>query len=164
LINPGARKNLWLLLGPAAGTLVFFFLSFSGWDVKACWTGAITAVCAVWWIFEPIPIPATSLLPLALLPVFGVLTPSEVGSAYGSPLVLLLMGGFILSTAMEKSGAHRRVALNMVNLFGGSSSQRLVFGFMAASAVLSMWISNTATTPMQRASAASAPPLAHHQT
>jgi sodium-dependent dicarboxylate transporter 2/3/5 len=148
LINPGTRKNLWLLLGPAAGALVFFSLSFSGWDVKACWTAAITIVCAVWWIFEPIPIPATSLLPLALLPVFGVLTPSEVGSAYGSPLVLLLMGGFILSTAMEKSGAHRRVALNMVNLFGGSSSQRLVFGFMAASAVLSMWISNTATTLM----------------
>jgi sodium-dependent dicarboxylate transporter 2/3/5 len=58
------------------------------------------------------------------------------------------MGGFILSTAMERSGAHRRVALTMVNLFGGSSSKRLVFGFMAAAALLSMWISNTATTLM----------------
>ncbi|MFT7258160.1 MAG: sodium-dependent dicarboxylate transporter 2/3/5, partial [Candidatus Azotimanducaceae bacterium] len=148
LINPAARKNLWLLLGPTAGLIVFFSLSFSGWDVEACWTGAITTVCATWWIFEPIPIPATSLLPLALLPAFGVLTPNEVGSAYGSPLVLLLVGGLMLSTAMEKSGAHRRVALNMVNLFGGNSSRRLVFGFMAASAVLSMWISNTATALM----------------
>ena len=148
LTNPDLRNNLWLLLGPAVAALVFFALDMNGWETKACWTGAITTLCAIWWIFEPIPIPATSLLPLALLPVFGVLTPNEVGSAYGSPLVLLLMGGFILSTAMEKSGAHRRVALNMVNLFGGTSSRRLVFGFMAASAVLSMWISNTATTLM----------------
>ena len=88
------------------------------------------------------------MIPIAALPVAGVLTPAEVGQAYGSPLVLLLMGGFVLSTAMEKSGAHRRVALTMVNLFGGTSSRRLVFGFMAAAAVLSMWISNTATTLM----------------
>ena len=83
-----------------------------------------------------------------MFPVLGILTLTEVGAAYGSPLVLLLMGGFILSTAMASSGAHRRVALTMVNLFGGSSSRRLVFGFMAAAAVLSMWISNTATTLM----------------
>ena len=80
--------------------------------------------------------------------MFGVLTPKQVGEAYGSPLILLLLGGFILSTAMASSGAHRRVALNMVNIFGGSNSKRLVFGFMAASALLSMWISNTATTLM----------------
>ena len=80
--------------------------------------------------------------------MFGVLTPKEVGEAYGSPLILLLLGGFILSTAMASSGAHRRVAVTMVNIFGGSSSKRLVFGFMAASALLSMWISNTATTLM----------------
>tara|TARA_A100001011_G_C14314881_1_gene847471 strand:+ start:118 stop:1299 length:1182 start_codon:yes stop_codon:yes gene_type:complete len=80
--------------------------------------------------------------------MFGVLTPKQVGEAYGSPLILLLLGGFILSTAMAGSGAHRRVALNMVNIFGGSNSKRLVFGFMAASALLSMWISNTATTLM----------------
>ena len=128
--------------------MVFFLLTASGWDSKAGWTGAITVLCALWWIFEPIPIPVTSLLPLGLLPVFSVLTPAEVGAAYGSPLVLLLMGGFILSTAMEKSGAHRRVALTMVSLFGANSSRRLVFGFMAASAMLSMWISNTATTLM----------------
>ena len=77
-----------------------------------------------------------------------MLSPAEVGASYGSPLVLLLMGGFILSTAMERSGAHLRVALYMVNLFGGSSSRRLVMGFMAAAATLSMWISNTATALM----------------
>ena len=143
-----SRNLATLFLGPVIAVIVFFLLLNAGWSHAACWTAAVTAVCATWWIFEPIPIPATSLIPLAVLPMVGVLTPSEVGASYGSPLVLLLMGGFILSTAMEKSGAHRRVALTMVNLFGGDSSRRLVFGFMAAAAVLSMWISNTATTLM----------------
>jgi|TARA_B110000037_G_scaffold222341_1_gene296776 sodium-dependent dicarboxylate transporter 2/3/5 len=128
--------------------LTYLLLQLSGWDHLACYTGAISALCATWWIFEPVPIPATSLIPIALLPLFGVLSPAEVGASYGSPLVLLLMGGFILSTAMERSGAHLRVALYMVNLFGGSSSRRLVMGFMAAAATLSMWISNTATALM----------------
>ncbi len=135
-------------MGPLLAAIAFFTLQQMGWEEAACWTAAVTVICAVWWVFEPIPIPATSLIPLGVLPIVGVLTPAQVGESYGSPLVLLLMGGFILSTAMEKSGAHRRVALTMVNLFGGSSSTRLVFGFMAASAVLSMWISNTATTLM----------------
>jgi sodium-dependent dicarboxylate transporter 2/3/5 len=145
LIN---KPLFFLLLGPALATITFLGLESIGWEAAACWTSAITVVCAVWWIFEPIPIPATSLVPLALLPILDVLSPTEVGASYGSPLVLLLLGGFILSTAMERSGAHRRVALTMVNLFGGSSSRRLVFGFMAAAALLSMWISNTATTLM----------------
>jgi sodium-dependent dicarboxylate transporter 2/3/5 len=136
------------LLGPTLAGMTYFLLQLNGWDHLACCTGAITALCATWWIFEPIPIPATSLVPIALLPLLGVLTPSEVGASYGSPLVLLLMGGFILSTAMERSGAHLRIALYMVNLFGGSSSRRLVMGFMAAAATLSMWISNTATALM----------------
>lgn len=142
--------NRWYFLaaGPLIAASLFFFLQNFNWDSPACWTAAITSLCAFWWIFEPVPIPVTSLLPLALFPLVGVLTPAEVGASYGSSLVLLLLGGFILSTAMAKSGAHLRIALTMVNLFGGSSSKRLVYGFMAASALLSMWISNTATTLM----------------
>ncbi len=117
-------------------------------STQACLTLAITIWVVIWWMFEPIPIPATSLLPLALLPLFGVLSAQEVGAAYGHPLVLLLMGGFLLATALERSGAHRRIALTMVRAFGGNSSRRLVFGFMAAAAILSMWISNTATVLM----------------
>ncbi len=144
-----SKKNFFaLLLGPLLAAGAFLSMYTMGWESFACWTAAITMICVTWWIFEPIPIPVTSMIPIAALPVAGVLTPAEVGQAYGSPLVLLLMGGFVLSTAMEKSGAHRRVALTMVNLFGGTSSRRLVFGFMAAAAVLSMWISNTATTLM----------------
>jgi solute carrier family 13 (sodium-dependent dicarboxylate transporter), member 2/3/5 len=142
------RSHIFLIAGPALGALVFFVLQYLQWAPEACWTAAIATNTAVWWVFEPIPIPATSLLPIAGLPLLGILTPAEIGAAYGSPLVLLLLGGFILSTAMAASGAHLRIALTMVNLFGGSSSKRLVFGFMAASAVLSMWISNTATTLM----------------
>ena len=120
----------------------------SGFEVAAAITTGVTLLCVIWWVFEPVPIPATSLLPLALFPLTGVLSRDQVAGAYGHPLVLLLLGGFILSTALAHNGAHRRVALNMVKLFGGGSSRRLVFGFMAASALLSMWISNTATALM----------------
>jgi sodium-dependent dicarboxylate transporter 2/3/5 len=142
------HRTLLLLAGPLAGAIGAAIMLQTGWATDAVWTVFVTVWVVVWWISEPVPIPATSLLPLGLLPLLGVLPQAEVARAYGSPLILLLLGGFILSTAMERSGAHRRVALTMVNLFGGGSSRRLVFGFMAASAVLSMWISNTATTLM----------------
>ncbi|MFL0801375.1 MAG: SLC13 family permease [Agarilytica sp.] len=126
--------------------LISHFSASLGED--AALVAAITALCACWWVLEPIPIPATSFIPLAFLPLLGILTPAQVAEAYGNPLILLLMGGCILSTAMERSGAHKKIALIMVHAFGGGSSRRVVFGFMAASAVLSMWISNTATTLM----------------
>jgi len=141
--------NRWLIIaGPAAALLLFYVLLGQGWSQPAAITAAVTLLCALWWIFEPVPIPVTSLLPMAVFPLFGVLTPAEVGQSVGSPLILLLMGGFMLSTAMADSGAHRRIALYMVNLFGGGNAKGLVLGFMAAAAVLSMWISNTATTLM----------------
>ncbi len=143
-----AMRNVTLWLGPllAAAAAAAFMASGYGSDMAV--VGFVAVLCVAWWVFEPIPIPVTSLLPLAVLPLMGVLTPAEVGQAYGSPLILLLLGGFLLSKAMEHSGAHRRIALSMVNLFGASSGRRLVLGFMAAAAVLSMWISNTATTLM----------------
>lgn len=137
-----------LLLGPILALLLFWVLEQLGLGTAIATTAAVTLLCVAWWVFEPVPIPVTSLLPLTLLPLFGVITQKEASEAYGHSLVLLLLGGFLLSTAMESSGAHRRIALGMVRLFGGSSSRRLVFGFMAAAAALSMWISNTATTLM----------------
>lgn len=135
-------------LGPLVAGLSALGLIQGGYANDIAIVGFVAVLCVIWWVFEPVPIPVTSLLPLALLPLFGVLTPAEVGQAYGSPLILLLLGGFLLSQAMEHSGAHRRIAIGMVNLFGASSGLRLVLGFMAAAAVLSMWISNTATTLM----------------
>lgn len=140
------QASLWL--GPVLAALLAGNLLASGLSVDIALTALVTLWCVLWWVFEPIPIPVTSLLPIALLPLLGVLTPAQVGQAYGSPLILLLLGGFMLSRAMEHSGAHRRLALNMVRLFGSHSDRGLVFGFMAAAALLSMWISNTATTLM----------------
>jgi sodium-dependent dicarboxylate transporter 2/3/5 len=139
----------WLLpAGPVAALFLYFHLSGLGWDFAPSATAAITLLCALWWVFEPVPIPFTSMLPLALFPLLGILTPAQVGHAYGSPLVLLLLGGFMISEAMADSGAHKRIALYMVNLFGSDSARSLVLGFMAAAALLSMWISNTATVLM----------------
>lgn len=144
-----AVMRSWALwLGPVLAVGSAAALAMAGYDRDIAVVGLVAVLCVLWWVFEPIPIPVTSLLPLALLPLLGVLTPAEVGQAYGSPLILLLLGGFLLSKAMEHSGAHRRIAIGMVNLFGASSGRRLVLGFMVASAVLSMWISNTATTLM----------------
>jgi sodium-dependent dicarboxylate transporter 2/3/5 len=141
-------RSIALVAGPAVAAAVAASLYQQGYSVEIAVTALVAVWCVLWWVFEPVPIPVTSLLPIALLPLLGVLSPAQVGAAYGSPLILLLLGGFILSRAMEHSGAHRRIALGMMQLFGSRSDRRLVFGFMAASAVLSMWISNTATTLM----------------
>lgn len=140
------ERALWL--GPVLALVVALVLSGTGQGREIAIVGFVAIICVVWWVFEPIPIPVTSLLPLSILPLTGILTPADVGQAYGSPIILLLLGGFLLSQAMEHSGAHRRIAIGMVNLFGAHNGFRLVLGFMAAAAVLSMWISNTATTLM----------------
>jgi len=141
-------KSLSLWLAPIVAALVTLLMLNSGWPREGALTAGLTTLCALWWIFEPIPIPATSLIPLGVFPLLGILDGKQVAQAYGDPLIILLMGGAMLSKAMEKSGAHRRLALYMVNLFGGDNQRRLVLGFMVASAMLSMWVSNTATTLM----------------
>ena len=128
--------NRWALgAGPVIALAAFAWLLGEGLSFAPAATAAITLLCATWWIFEPIPIPFTSLLPLALFPLVGILTMSQVAQAYGSPLILLLLGGFMISEAMADSGAHRRIALYMVRLFGGNSARALVLGFMSASAL-----------------------------
>lgn len=142
-------KHSWALwAGPVAAALAAAVINAAGHNTDMAIVSFVAVLCVVWWVFEPVPIPVTSMLPIAVLPLFGVLTPAETGQAYGSPLILLLLGGFILSKGMEHSGAHRRLAITMVRLFGASSGRSLVMGFMAAAAILSMWISNTATTLM----------------
>lgn len=129
-------------------TVVASTMALYGWEREACFAGGIAFLTASWWIFEPIPIPATSLIPLGAFPLLGVLTGQQVAAAYGNPLILLFVGGSLLSKAMEKTGTHQQLALGTVRLIGGTSSRRLVIGFMLASALLSMWISNTATVLM----------------
>ena len=129
--SDSAVQRVALLLGPlaalASGILAGQHSAAIGW------TTGITVWCAVWWIFEPIPIAVTGLLPLALFPLVGVLSPDQVGQSLGDPLILLMLGGFMLSTAMERSGVHRRIAIGMVRLVGNGSDRRLIWGFMADS-------------------------------
>ena len=147
---PGMAKSnrLTFLMGIVAAGISWIAASYADLPPAACWTATVTALCAAWWILEPIPILATSLIPFAVFPLLGVLTHKQVAASYGHHLILLFMGGFMLSAAMEKSGAHRRVALGMVHLVGGQGGRRLVLAFMLATALLSMWISNTATALM----------------
>ena len=117
-------------------------LSREAWIVAA-----MTVLMAVWWVTEAIPIPVTALLPLVVLPMTGVMPISEAAVPYAHRVVLLLMGGFIIAKSVERWNLHTRIALNIVAR-AGTSPAALVGGFMAASALLSMWISNTATTIM----------------
>lgn len=139
-------KQSFIVLAPALAIGFYFLLLWLGLAEKPATAAAITLLTVIWWVSEAIPIPATSLVPFALLPLLGVVDHKTVASSLGSHVILLLMGAFMLSKAIEKSGAHQRLAVYMVKLVGVSSGRRLVFGFMLASALLSMWISNTATT------------------
>lgn len=141
-------RQLFIPLGPALAAAVYFLLKAAGMPYLPAVTAAITALTVIWWITEALPIPATSIVPFVLLPLFGVADHQLVASSLGSHVILLLMGAFMLSKALEKSGAHERLALYMLKLVGISSGRRLVLGFMLAAGLLSMWISNTATTLM----------------
>jgi sodium-dependent dicarboxylate transporter 2/3/5 len=145
-LHPARRASLWFapLLAAGAGLIAFQ----SGAEPALAVTLAVTVWCALWWMFEPVAAPVTALLPLALFPVLNVLDARQVAQSYGHELILLLGGGFMLSRALERSGAHRRMALGMVRAFGGRNGRSLLYGFIAAAGVCSMWISNTATTLM----------------
>ena len=104
----------------------------------------VTAWMVVWWLSEAVPIPATALLPIPLLPLFAVAPEKEVAASYAHPLIFLFFGGFLLAGGLQRSGLHRRVALGIVRRMG-STPAGLIGGFMVATALLSMWISNTAT-------------------
>lgn len=140
-------KRAMLLLGPLAALLMLAIGPPAGLNFAAWATGALLVWMAVWWATEPIPIPATSLLPLIVLPLIGGGTPAEAASGYSSTIVVLLLGGFIVALGIERWNLHKRIALNVVARFG-NRPKALLAGFMIATALLSMWISNTATTLM----------------
>lgn len=140
------RRRLALPAGPLLAVFLYFLADAQGQSHALAATLGLTGWCALWWVLEPVKAPVTALLPLAAFPVLGVLDAKQVAQSYGHELILLLGGGFMLSRALERSGAHRRLALAMVRAFGGRSGRALLFGFVAATGVVSMWISNTATT------------------
>ena len=119
----------------------------AGLEVPAARTAAIAAWMAIWWMTEAVPIPVTSLLPLVAFPLTGVLTSPEAAAPYANHLIFLFMGGFFIAKAMQRWDLHRRIALHIV-VAVGSGPRRLVLGIMLATALLSMWIPNTAVAVM----------------
>lgn len=133
-----------LILGP----LVFFLIVLLPWTLVSPEGDLVLGVAAwmvIWWISEAVSISVTALLPLLLFPLLGIMPMDEVGANYGSPIIFLFFGGFVLALALEKVNLHKRIALSIIKLTG-TTPNKVVLGFMIATAALSMWISNTAST------------------
>ena len=137
-------RSVTLFAAPLSAILLFFLLRYLDIGYEIAMTAAITLLTATLWITEAIPIPATSLIPFFAFPLTNILSIKQVATGL-SPVLLLLMGGLMLAKSLEKSGVHRRFALAALNIIGGRG-KRIVFAFMLTAALLSMWISNTATT------------------
>jgi len=140
-----ALKNKWIygLLGIVLALITYILVPNNEFS-QAPTMAAIVIVMAVFWIFEVIPIPVTSLLPLVLFPIFGILDTKATALFYGKDIIFLFLGGLMMAQGIQESNLHKRIALHIVNLIG-SKPAKLVLGFMVATAFLSMWISNTAS-------------------
>jgi len=138
-------------IGLIAGVVVFVAIVCApppaGMTPAARTTAAATLLMALWWLTEAVPVAATALIPLVLLPPLGVLGAAEISAPYASETNMLFLGGLMIATALERWNLHRRIALNVVSLFGNDLS-KLVLGFMVGTAAISAWISNSATTMM----------------
>jgi len=143
----GLRQKAGLLIG--IGLLVFTFLAppFFGLSADASKVALLALTMAILWVTEGLPIPATALLPIAMLPLLGVSPIREATAPYADPIIYLFMGGFMLSIAMERWNLHRRIALKIIAIFG-TRPRSLLLGFLVSSAFISMWVSNSATAMM----------------
>lgn len=141
-----AQKIISPILGPVLFACAWAFQPM-GLDATQAKVLGVVIWMLVWWITECVPMAITSLLPLMLFPVLGVMSLEKTCTAYSNRFVFLFLGGFFIALAMEKWSLHRRMALGIVNRTG-TGANRIIFGFMLASFTISMWISNTATTLM----------------
>jgi len=137
-------KKIGLLLGPIL-FLIMYNLPFEIVNPEADKVISVALWMVVWWITETISISVTALIPLVIFPLLGIMDMKMVSANYGSPIVFLFFGGFVMALALEKVNLHKRIALNIIRITGASPN-RVILGFMVATASLSMWISNTATT------------------
>lgn len=140
-------QKIGLFLGPLLFLVTKLFVSFEGMSTEAVSVLAVIFWIATWWITEAIPIPVTSLLPILLFPLLNVMKTGEVTANYGDTLIFLFAGSFMIALSMEKWNLHKRIALSIVSFIGANPSL-LILGFMSATAFISMFISNTATTLM----------------
>ncbi len=135
------------LTGGIVIALIFYFLNPFGVSDTAAKVLAVAALMITWWVTEALPMPVVALLPLILFPLLKVSKLDETAAPYANPVIFLFLGGFMLGLAIEKWNLHRRIALNIVRITG-TSGDRIVLGFILATGLLSMWLSNTATTMM----------------
>lgn len=142
-----STKTAVLIAGPLIFLILRFFNAPTGLSEPAWAVLAVTIWMALWWVTEAVPIAVTALLPIILFPLTGALDIGSTTSAYGDKYVFLYLGGFLLAIAIEKWNLHKRIALSIISLIG-TNMEYIIFGFMAATAFLSMWISNTATSVM----------------
>ncbi len=147
------------MLGFALFGLVLFLPPPDGLELAAWRVAAVAALMATLWLTEAIPISATALLPLVLFPTLGVAPIDDVASPYADPLIFLFLGGFLIALAIERWNLHRRIALTVLSRVGAREDLQ-IGGFMVATAALSMWVSNTATTVMMLPVALSVVPRA----
>lgn len=147
----GTSRNritaLGLPAGPALALVLLLAVDLDPGNPAVTRTAAVAAWMAVWWMTQAVPLAATALLPLVLFPLLGIMDGRQVAPLYMNHILFLFIGGFLVALAMQRWDLHRRIALRILLLVGARPS-RLLLGFMAASAFLSMWISNTATTMM----------------
>lgn len=147
-------RGIALALGPLFGVAPLLIPPPGMLPPEAWRLVGLTLWMATWWFSECVPIPATALLPLVWMPLVGIADEKQVAARYADPIIFLFLGGFIIAQGMQQSGLHERLALRVVRLLGRTPSG-LVGGFMLATAFLSMWINNTATTMMMFAVALS---------
>lgn len=140
-------KTIGLILGPVLFILLYFLLIQSPLTYKGVVVLSLGALMVTWWVTEAAPIPVTALLPMILFPLFSVATAREAAAPYGDSIIFLFMGGFMIALALEKHNLHQRIALNLIRLTG-TSGNGIILGFMLSTALISMWISNTATAVM----------------
>lgn len=141
------KQRIGIWLAPLLALVVWLFADLDPADPRPTRMAAVAILMAGWWISEAIPIPATALLPIALFPLMGIMPGRETAGVYFNHVIFLFIGGFLFAIAMERWQLHRRIALRIILLFG-TRPRRLLLGFMCATWLLSMWISNTATAMM----------------
>ena len=141
------QKKIGFILGPLTFIILMFIGPFEGLSQPAHSILSSTLWIAIWWITEAIPIAATALIPIVLFPLSGGLDLSATTASYGHKFVFLYLGGFLIAIGIEKWNLHKRIAINIIS-FIGVDARRVILGFMLATAFLSMWISNTATSVM----------------
>ena len=140
-------KKIGLYLGPILFFLTLFLFDPDGLNDASRSVLATSLWIAIWWITEALPIAVTALLPIVLFPLSGGMGLASTSAAFGHKFIFLIMGGFIIAIAIEKWNLHKRIALNII-YFIGTDVKKIILGFMVATAFLSMWISNTATSVM----------------